>query len=68
MEKSHRHINALALAAAMEKGGIDRDKSANILRRLGMDDLTINDVFETLDEERVSAETGRIYEATLDTG
>ena len=67
MEKSHRHINALSLAAALEKSGIDRDKSANIFRRLGMDDLTINEIFETMDEQRVSAETGRIYDAVLDT-
>ncbi len=66
MEKSHRHINALAFTAALEKGGIDRDRCADVLRRLGMDDLTINEVFETLDEERVSAEAGRIYDAALD--
>jgi hypothetical protein len=68
MEKSHRHINALSLAAALEKSGMDRDKSANIFRRLGLDDLTINEVFETLDEQRVTAETGRIYDAVLDMG
>lgn len=68
MEKSHRHINALSFAAALEKSGMDRDKSANVFRRLGLDDLTITGVFETLDEQRVSAETGRIYSAVLDLG
>ena len=66
MEKSHRHINALSLAAVLEKSGIDRDKSTNIFRRLGMDDLSITEIFENLDEQRISAETGRIYDAVLD--
>ncbi len=65
MEKSHRHINAVTLAAALEKSGIDRDKSTNIFRRLGMDDLTINEVLDMLDEQRINAETGRIYDAVL---
>ena len=66
MEKSHRHINALALAATLEKSGIIRDKSMNIFRRLGMDDLTINEIFESLDEERINAETGRLYDVMLE--
>ena len=68
MEKTHRHVNALAFAASLEKFGIDRSRSTDVFRRLGIDDLTINEIFESMDEQRISAETGRLYDAVLETG
>jgi hypothetical protein len=66
MEKAHRHMNVISFAALLEKAGVDRDRSANIFRRLGMDDITIRNVFGMVDEQKISAETGRIYNATID--
>ncbi|HUY70207.1 MAG TPA: hypothetical protein VMV00_01405 [Candidatus Baltobacteraceae bacterium] len=66
MEKAHRHINVISFAALLEKAGVDRDKSANILRRLGMDDIAIRTIFNMVDEQKISAETGRVYNVTID--
>ncbi len=66
MEKSHRHINVIALASMLEKSGLGRDKIKNVFRRMGMDDLTINQSMEMIDEQKSIAETGRVYNATID--
>ena len=68
MEKAHRHINVVAFAAMLEKVGVSRADMVNIFRRLGMDDLMINDAMNMADEQKVLAESGRIYEATIDFG
>ncbi|MCL5412711.1 MAG: hypothetical protein M1474_03675 [Candidatus Marsarchaeota archaeon] len=66
MEKAHRHINIIAFASLLEKAGVDRDKMTNVFRRIGMDDVTIRRTFDMVDEERISSETGRIYDATIE--
>jgi uncharacterized protein Smg (DUF494 family) len=66
MDKAHRHTNIIIFASFLEKMGVDRDKMSNILRRMGMDDVTINNAFRMVDESKISAETGRIYEVSID--
>lgn len=66
LEKAHRHTNVVVFANMLEKMGIKRDKMANVLRRMGMDDVTITRAFRMVDENKISAETGRIYSATID--
>lgn len=66
LDKAHKHMNVVAFAAMLEKAGLGRDKMANVFRRLGMDDIMINDVFNMVDEQRISAQTGRLYSATVD--
>lgn len=66
MEKAHRHINVIGFVSMLEKAGLDRDECSNIFRRLNMDDVTIKRVFDMVDEERISSETGRLYEATIE--
>ncbi len=65
MEKMHRHINAISFAGMLEKVNIKREVIANILRRLGMDDVSINYTLTGMDEQKLMAETGRIFEATI---
>lgn len=66
LDKAHRHTNIIIFANLLEKLGIDRDKMANVFRRMGMDDVTINNAFRMVDENKISAETGRLYEATIE--
>ncbi len=66
MEKSHRHFNLAAFVSQLEKMGLERDQIANVLRRIGMDDITIASVFEMVDMQKISAEAGRVYNVTLD--
>lgn len=65
LEKTHRHTNIIVFANLLEKLGIDRTKMANIFRRVGMEDVTINNAFRMIDESKISAETGRLYQADI---
>jgi hypothetical protein len=67
MEKGHRHMNVISLGTLLEKGGLDKDRISKLFRRLGMDDITIHDVISMMDEERINAEAGKVYDITLDT-
>ncbi len=67
IDKSHRHINVITLASLLEKMGMNRDTLGNVFRRIGMDDITINGVFNMVDEQKISAETGRLYNAEIET-
>ena len=66
IDKSHRHINVITLAALLEKMGMGRSIMSNVFRRIGMDDITINSVFNMVDEQKISAETGRLYNAEIE--
>jgi|GEM_PF-671143 len=66
MEKAHRHINAVAFASILERmGGLERDQISNVLRRIGLDDVTIRNVLNSMDEQKIIAESGRIFDASI---
>ena len=65
LDKSHRHTNIIVFVDLLEKFGISRDKMANVLRRMEMDDVTINNVFRMVDESKIRAETGRLYDVEI---
>ena len=66
MDKSHKHINIITFASLLEKAGMNRNLMGDVLRRMGMDDITIANVFNMVDEQKISAETGRLYNAEIE--
>lgn len=66
INRMHRHVNALAFVNALHRYGVRPDEAANILRRIGFDDVTITDIFNMLDEERINEIYGRIIELSVD--
>ncbi len=66
MESTHMHMNVLSFSGMLQRFNVGRNKMIQILRRLGLDDLAISRVMDMVDEERLLAESGRIYKATLD--
>ena len=68
MEKAHRHINVIQFTAMLEKAGLSRDKITNVFRRLNMNDIMISEILNMADESRITAETGRLYSASIDFG
>jgi len=66
LNKAHKHINMISFVTTVEKMGYDRDKSTKLLRRLGMDDISISNVFRMVDESKIDSEIGRVYNATVD--
>jgi hypothetical protein len=65
IEKTHRHINVITLTSMLEGVGIGTDGIKEVLRRVGMDDITISMVIEMVDEHKIVAESGRIFEALV---
>lgn len=66
LEKAHRHINVVTFIAMLDRVGLDRDKVTEVLRRFGIDDVTISRSMEAVDENRIMSETGRIYNVTIE--
>lgn len=65
MEKMHRHVNIISFVAMLEKINIPQEKMINIFRRFGLDDVTIQNILNAVDEERIMAQTGRLYNVSL---
>ncbi len=66
IEKSHRHVDAIAFVGMLEKLGIKSSDIENILRRIGVDDTRIVEIFNTLDEERIEATFGKVAELNVE--
>ncbi len=66
VDKTHRHINALAFVSMLHRYGVKPADTANILRRIGLDDVTITDIFNMLDEQIIGETYGRVVELSVD--
>ncbi|MEM0074697.1 MAG: hypothetical protein QXR85_00680 [Candidatus Micrarchaeaceae archaeon] len=60
LNKQHRHVNAVSFAGMLEKSGLKAEQVVNVLRRIGIDDVTITNVLNMLDEEKIKKEYGRL--------
>jgi hypothetical protein len=65
LNKMHRHVNAVAFAGLLQKIGIRQDEIINIFRRIGIDDVRITDIMNTLDEEKINEAYGRVVELSI---
>src|SRR5208283_5125157 len=66
LNKRHRHVNAVTFAGMLQKVGLKNDDISNLFRRIGVDDVTISNVINTLDEERIRSAYGRIVEILIE--
>jgi hypothetical protein len=66
LNKMHRHVNVVMFAGMLQKIGLKNDNVSNILRRMGIDDVTLVNVLNTLDEERIKSAYGRIVDISLE--
>ncbi len=66
INKTHKHINALAFVSMLHRYGVTPTDTENILRRLGFDDVTITDLFNMLDEQRINEAYGKVVELNVD--
>lgn len=66
IDKTHRHVNAVAFAGMLQRFGLKEKDIANILRRIGIDDISITNIFDTLDEERIRSAFGKAVEIYID--
>lgn len=66
MNKQHRHVNVVAFAGMLQKAGLSPDEAANVLRRIGVDDVSITSIFDTLDEERIKGAYGKVVDLVVE--
>jgi hypothetical protein len=66
LNKMHRHVNVVSFAGMLQKVGLKGEEVSNVLRRIGVDDVTLSNVLNTLDEERIRSTYGRIVEISLE--
>jgi hypothetical protein len=66
MNRQHRHVNVVAFAGMLQKVGLDPDEAANVLRRIGVDDVSIASAFDTLDEERIKGAYGKVVDLVVE--
>jgi hypothetical protein len=66
MDRAHRHMNALAFVSMLRRYGVKPVDAANILRRIGIDDVKITDIFNMLDEQNINETYGKVVELSVD--
>ncbi len=60
LDKMHKHVDAVSFVGMLEKLGIKQKDIANILRRIGLNDTSIVEIFNMLDEEKIEETFGKI--------
>ena len=66
INKTHRHINGIAFVSMLHRYGVKPSDVSNILRRIGIDDVTITDIFNKLDEQNINETYGKVVELSVD--
>ena len=66
IDKSYKHVNAIALAEELQKFGVKQNDIANIFRRIGIDDITISSIFDYIEGEKIKSSFGRLIELSIE--
>lgn len=66
LNRMHRHVNAVNFTGMLQKLGLKNEDIGNVLRRIGIDDITISSIFNVLDEEKIKSTYGRVVEIQME--
>lgn len=66
MDKTHKHVNVITFVDMLQKIGLKQYDINNILRRVGLDDTSIAEVFNVLDEQRIQNTFGKIVKLVVE--
>ncbi len=66
LNKMHKHANAIAFSGMLAKAGLKSEDVTNVLRRIGIDDITITSIFDTLEEERIKSAYGKVVDLSFE--
>ncbi|MDE1767988.1 MAG: hypothetical protein KGH64_01235 [Candidatus Micrarchaeota archaeon] len=66
IDRSYKHINAIAFAEQLQKFGLQQNDIANIFRRIGIDDITISKLFDVIEENKIKSSFGKLIELSVD--
>ncbi len=65
LNKSHRHVNAIAFSGMLQRMGLRQEDIKNVLRKIGIDDVTITDILNMLDEDKINETFGKVVELSV---
>lgn len=66
LDKMHKNVNAVEFAKMLFGLGLKQMQVETILRRIGIDDLAISDIFDRIDEDKIHQSFGRVVELGID--
>lgn len=66
LDKMHKHVNVIMFAEMLQKIGMRQSEIINVLRRAGIDDVTISNVFDSIEENRIRNTYGKLVELSID--
>jgi hypothetical protein len=66
LNRMHRHINAVSFAGMLLKLGLSRDSIMTVFRKMGLDDISIINVLNALDEEKINEAFGKVAELSIE--
>lgn len=66
LNKMHRHANAVSFTGMLQKVGLSIDDATRVLRRIGIDDISINSVLNTLEEDRIKSAYGKVVDLVIE--
>ena len=65
LDKMHKHVNAIAFADMLLRVGLKQKDVVNVLRRAGIDDITISNILDAMEENKIKSAFGKIVELKL---
>lgn len=60
LNRLHRHVNAVSFAGMLQKLGLKQNDITNVFRRMGINDISITEIFNSLDEQKINETFGKI--------
>jgi hypothetical protein len=66
LNRMHKHANVVVFVNMIQKLGLKNDGVTNVLRRIGIDDVVISNIFNVMDEEKIKSTYGRIVELVFE--
>ena len=66
LDKMHRHVNAITFTEMLQRVGMSQQDIVNVFRRTGIDDITISNIFDVLEEERIRNTFGKLVELSVE--
>ena len=62
----HKHVNVIMFTGMLQNVGLKRNDIVNMLRRAGIDDVTISNIFDVLEEEKIKNTFGKLMELRVE--
>jgi hypothetical protein len=66
LDRMHKHVNVIMFTGMLQNVGLKHNDIINMLRRAGIDDVTISNIFDVLEEEKIKNTFGKLIELKIE--